>query len=133
MSTLRIITDTDGRKHEFVTDVHFLEYVRKLYTENESTNPYPSDIHFLPECIQHATEYIVEYCPELKLDEIEVDWRSVIHYKPHSGNSNVRCLTGDGNRRWTKELTLVTCPLCLDNERNKDYWNHYCSTLHKPF
>lgn len=45
----------------FDTDQEFLEYACKTYHENEDTDPFgPSTIHFLPECIENAVEYISE-------------------------------------------------------------------------
>ncbi len=65
----RTVTNIDGIKKVFDTDESFLEYVRLIYKENEEGQPFPSEIHWLPENIQQATEYIVEYCPDLKLVE----------------------------------------------------------------
>jgi len=65
----RTVTNIDGVKKEFTSDEAFLEYAQLIYKENEDGQPYPSEIHWLPENIQQATEYIVEYCPDLELIE----------------------------------------------------------------
>lgn len=65
----RKIKTTFGEVKTFDTDEQFLNYVRTVYSENEDGQPYPSEIHWLPENIQQATEYIVEYCPDLELIE----------------------------------------------------------------
>lgn len=59
---LYIVINTDGSKKEFHTDEAFLKYAREIYTENESGQPYPSEIHWLPENVQQAKEYLIEYC-----------------------------------------------------------------------
>ena len=66
---MRTVENIDNIVKTFYTDEEFLEYVRLVYKENEENQPYKSEIHWLPEDIQQATEYIVEYCPELKLIE----------------------------------------------------------------
>lgn len=67
---MRTVKNIDGIIKTFNTDEDFLNYVRAIYKENEEDQPYPSTIHWLPENIQQATEYLVEYCPELELTEI---------------------------------------------------------------
>jgi len=66
---MRTVKNIDGIIKTFNTDDEFLNYVRAIYKENEGGQPYESNIHWLPENIQQATEYIVEYCPELELTE----------------------------------------------------------------
>ncbi len=70
LGTVREIMNKKGDSRKFYTDKAFLKYVQELYTKNESGNIYPNKIHFMPENISNATEYIVEYCPELILHEI---------------------------------------------------------------
>ena len=36
---------------------------------------------------------------------------------------NVRCLNGSAHVKVTYKKTEVTCPLCLDENTAKDYWN----------
>lgn len=67
---MRIVTNIDNVKKEFHTDEEFLEYARQIYKENEEGNIYPSEIHWMPENIQQATEYIHEYCDNLTLTEV---------------------------------------------------------------
>jgi hypothetical protein len=66
-----IVTNIDDNveKH-FSSDDDLLAYAQKVYRENEDDNPYPSEIHWLPENIQQAKEYIHEYCSDLTLTEI---------------------------------------------------------------
>ncbi len=66
---MRTITNIDNLIFSFETDADFLKYVRAIYRENEYGQLYPSEIHWLPENVQQATEYIVEYCPDLLLTE----------------------------------------------------------------
>ena len=66
---MRTVTNIDNIKKPFETDEDFLNYVQMIYRENEEGQPYTSEIHWLPENIQQATEYIVEYCPDLELVE----------------------------------------------------------------
>ena len=65
----RTVINIDGIKKVFLTDNSFLEYARVIYKENEDGQPYDSELHWLPENIQQATEYIVEYCQDLELTE----------------------------------------------------------------
>jgi len=67
---MKQVTNIDGIIKTFNTDAEFLEYVRTIYKENEDEQPYKSEIHWLPENVQQATEYIVEYCPDLELTEL---------------------------------------------------------------
>lgn len=67
--TKRKVTNIDGIERIFETDESFLEFVRQIYKENEEGQPYDSDLHWLPENIQQATEYLVEYCDNLELIE----------------------------------------------------------------
>lgn len=69
MKTLRTVTNENGIVNQFTTDAEFLEYARKVYKENEDGNRCPSEIHWLPENIHQATEYINEYCSNLELNE----------------------------------------------------------------
>lgn len=66
---MRTVTNIDNIKKSFETDEDFLNYVQMIYKENEEGQPYDSEIHWLPTNIQQATEYIVEYCPDLELVE----------------------------------------------------------------
>ncbi len=69
MTTIRKVTNIDGIEKQFNTDEEFLVYARKIYSENEDENE-PSKIHWSPENIQQAIEYIEEYCPDLILVEL---------------------------------------------------------------
>jgi hypothetical protein len=67
---MRTVTNINGIVKEFATDKDFLEYAQKVYKENEIGSPFgDSTIHWLPENIQQATEYIYEYCGDLELIE----------------------------------------------------------------
>lgn len=59
------VTNIDGITKIFLTDSAFLEYARLIYKENEEGQ---SEIHFMPENINNAVEYIEEYCPDLILE-----------------------------------------------------------------
>ncbi len=64
------LKNIDGVIKEFYSNQQFMDFVRLLYAENEEDAPYPSEIHFLPEHIQNAKEYIVEYCSNWELEEL---------------------------------------------------------------
>lgn len=66
---IRKIQNIDDVIKTFNTDDEFMDYVRKVYKENEDANLYPSQIHWLPENIQQAKEYIEEWCTDLILTE----------------------------------------------------------------
>lgn len=68
-STVRTVTNIDGVVKVFQTDEEFIKYARLVYKENEEGNIYPSEIHWTPENIQQAVEYIHEYCDNLTLTE----------------------------------------------------------------
>lgn len=68
-NTIRTVTNIDNVQKEFSTDESFIEYVRKVYNENEDGQPFSSEFHWPPDNIQQAIEYIVEYCPDLILTE----------------------------------------------------------------
>lgn len=57
----RTIRTPEGKEKTFTTDEAFLSEVQKIYKATWDGQPYPSEIHWLPENIQQATEYIVEY------------------------------------------------------------------------
>lgn len=63
------VENIDNITKEFENDEELLSYAQEIYKENEDEQPYPSEIHWLPENIQQAKEYIVEYCPDLTLTE----------------------------------------------------------------
>lgn len=63
------ITNIDGIIKTFQSDTELLTFAQKIYRENEDDQPYPSTIHWLPENIQQAKEYIHEYCDNLDLKE----------------------------------------------------------------
>lgn len=67
---MRQVKNIDGMVKEFKNNADFLSYVQAIYKENEGGQPYESQIHWMPENIQQATEYIVEYCPDLELIEL---------------------------------------------------------------
>jgi hypothetical protein len=64
------VTNIDNVVETFSSDEELLEYARKIYAENEKGQPYPSEIHWMPENIQQAKEYIHEYCSDLNLEEL---------------------------------------------------------------
>ena len=69
-TTTRSVTNTVTKVNEFFkTDEDFLTYAKRVYKENEDDNPFPSELHWLPDNIYNAVEYIHEYCPDLKLIE----------------------------------------------------------------
>lgn len=70
----RKVTNIDGIEKVFNTDEEFLEYAKVIYKDNEEGQPYPSELHWLPENVQQATEYIIEYT-ELELKEEEDEKR----------------------------------------------------------
>lgn len=61
------VTNIDNIVKTFNSDEELLAYARVIYKENEDSNPYPSEIHWLPENIYQAKEYLHEYCPDLEL------------------------------------------------------------------
>jgi hypothetical protein len=65
-----IVKNIDGIVKEFDTDQKLLEYTQKVYRENETDQPYPSEVHWEPETVQQAKEYIHEYCDNLTLEEV---------------------------------------------------------------
>jgi len=69
---MRTVTNENGEVKNFETDEQFLEYAKQVYKKNEKTNILlfgESSIHWLPENIQQATEYIHEHCGDLELTE----------------------------------------------------------------
>lgn len=64
----KTVTNIDGIVKTFETDQEFIDYAKLIYKENEEGQPYDSELHWLPENIQQATEYIHEYCPDLILE-----------------------------------------------------------------
>lgn len=64
------VTNLDNVVKTFSSDEEFLKYAQAIYKENEDGQPYPSEIHWLPENIQQAKEYIHEYCDNLKLEDL---------------------------------------------------------------
>ncbi len=67
---MRKVTNIDGVETVFNTDEEFIEYARQIYKENEEGQPFPSEIHWMPDNIQQAVEYIYEYCDNLTLTEV---------------------------------------------------------------
>lgn len=51
----------------FNSDEELLKFAQLIYSEND--NYYPSEIHWMPENIMQAKEYIHEYCDGLVLLE----------------------------------------------------------------
>ena len=66
---MRKVINENGEVKNFDTDNEFLEYAQKVYKENEIGQPYKSEIHWMPENIQQAEEYIHEYCLDLEITE----------------------------------------------------------------
>lgn len=50
-----------GEVQDFESETAFLKRVQEIYRRNEDPNPYPSEIHWLPDTVEQATEYINEY------------------------------------------------------------------------
>ena len=68
VNNIRVVTNSENNVVKtFKTDDEFLDYAQKVYKQYEEGQPYKSTIHWLPENIQQATEYIVEYCSNLEL------------------------------------------------------------------
>jgi hypothetical protein len=65
---MRTVENIDNIVKFFHNDEEFIEYAKLIYKENEDED-FPSEIHFLPENINNAAEYIEEYCPDLILKE----------------------------------------------------------------
>jgi len=63
------VTNIDGIEKQFSTDAELLTYTKLIYSENEDGQPYPSELHWSPETIQQAKEYLNEYCDNLDLIE----------------------------------------------------------------
>ena len=72
---MRKVINENGEVKNFETDNEFLEYAQAVYKENERGQPYESEIHWMPENMQQAEEYIHEYCGDLKLFEDMADFR----------------------------------------------------------
>ena len=69
---MRTVINENGEVKNFKTDKQFLQYAKEVYKTNEVINTLlfgVSHIHWLPENIQQATEYIHEYCGDLELTE----------------------------------------------------------------
>lgn len=69
---MRTVTNENGEVKNFETDEQFLEYSQEVYAKNEEVSILlfgESTIHWLPENIKDATEYIHEYCGDLELIE----------------------------------------------------------------
>ena len=49
----------------------------------------------------------------------------LIHYTPFRDSFNVRCLNGSAHAKRTELFVFVTCPLCLDKNTNKEFWNRH--------
>jgi len=62
---MRIVIYENGVKKIFNTDEEFLKFAQDYYRDNEDGN---SEIHWLPDNIYNAVEYISEYT-ELELIE----------------------------------------------------------------
>lgn len=63
------VTNIDNIIKEF-DNKEFLEYAQAIYRENEDGQSIPSEIHWCPENLQQAEEYINEYCDDLVLEKI---------------------------------------------------------------
>ena len=69
---MRKVINENGEVKNFDTDNEFLEYAQKVYKENEIGQPYKSEIHWMPENIQQAEEYIHEYCLDLEITDYKI-------------------------------------------------------------
>lgn len=72
------VTNIDNVVKYFASDLEFVNFARRIYRENEEDQPYPSEIHWLPENVQQATEYIHEYCDNLTLNENDMNKQALI-------------------------------------------------------
>lgn len=72
-------------------------------------------IEYQNECIRNYG-----YSPEMWPVE-------AIHYRPYpSATHNVRCLNGNYHARVSfGDMDSVTCPLCLNEKTNEDFWLKY--------
>lgn len=43
-------------------DSSLIYFAKAMYDKNEAAVPYPSEVHWSPENVQQAKEYLVEYC-----------------------------------------------------------------------
>jgi hypothetical protein len=60
--------------------------------------------------------------------------RPLVHYKPMPEvTHNVRCLNGNAHRLTAANLAAVTCPICLDENANKEFWNEMEKRKHNIF
>lgn len=58
---LKLQNINTGEVQDFESEAAFLKRVQEIYRRNEDPNPYPSEIHWLPDTVEQATEYINEY------------------------------------------------------------------------
>ena len=72
LNAMRKVINENGEVKNFDTDNEFLEYAQKVYKENEIGQPYESEIHWMPENIQQAEEYIHEYCLDLEITDYKI-------------------------------------------------------------
>lgn len=72
LNAMRKVINENGEVKNFDTDNEFLEYAQKIYKENEIEQPYKSEIHWMPENIQQAEEYIHEYCLDLEITDYKI-------------------------------------------------------------
>ena len=72
LNAMRKVINENGEVKNFDTDNEFLEYAQKVYKENEIGQPYKSEIHWMPENIQQAEEYIHEYCLDLEITDYKI-------------------------------------------------------------
>lgn len=52
----------------------------------------------------------------------EIHYLKTVHFQPLRDIDNVRCLNGSAHIWRTRDITQVTCKLCLDENTHKDYW-----------
>jgi len=71
-------------------------------------------IEYQNECVRNYG-----YSPEMRAVE-------AIHYRPYpSATRNVRCLNGSAHVRTSSDLKAITCPLCLKEKTNEEFWLKY--------
>lgn len=76
--------------------------------------------------VNEITLYLMRHgtTKQKMLINIEQDYKKAVHFLPSSKDGNVRCLNGSLNLTKTYDITLVTCPLCLDSNTHLSFWQN---------
>jgi hypothetical protein len=51
--------------------------------------------------------------------------QDLIHFTPFRDSFNVRCLNGSAHAKRTEIIKFVTCPICKDENANKEFWREH--------